>query len=54
MKTLSSDVKILLKRLIIVIQNAFVYGMWLSRAFDRFQEEMRLNRVSGSFDNWVN
>ena len=31
-----------------------MYGMWLSRAFDRFQEEMRLNRVSGSFDNWVN
>ena len=22
-----------------VIQNAFVYGMWLSRAFDKFQEE---------------
>ena len=37
-----------------VIQNAFMYGMCLSRAFDRFQEEKRLNRVSSSFDDWVN
>ena len=37
-----------------VIQNAFVYGMWLCRAFDRFQKEKRVNRVSGSFDDWVN
>ena len=37
-----------------VIQNALVYGIWLSRAFDKFQEEKRLNRVYGSFDDWVN
>ena len=37
-----------------VIQNAFVYGMWFRRAFDKFQEEKRLNHVSGSFDDWVN
>ena len=37
-----------------VIQNAFVYGMWLSRTFDKFKEEKRLNRVSGGFDDWVN
>ena len=36
-----------------VIQNAFVYGMWPSRAFDRFQEEKRMNRVSGNFDDWI-
>lgn len=37
-----------------VIQNAFVYGMWLSQAFDIFQGEKKMNRVSGSFDDWVN
>ena len=36
-----------------VIQNAFVYGMCLSRAFEKFQEEMSMNRVSGSLDDWV-
>lgn len=35
------------------IQNAFVYGMWLSRAFDRFQEEKNVKRVSGNFDNRI-
>ena len=36
-----------------VIQNAFLYGMWLSRAFDKFQEEKGVKRVSGNIDNWV-
>ena len=36
-----------------VIQNAFVYGMCLSRAFEKFQEEMSMKRVSGSLDDWV-
>ena len=36
-----------------VIQNAFAYGMWLSRAFETFQEEKSMKRVSGSFDDWV-
>ena len=36
-----------------VIQNAFVYGMWLSRAFEKFQEEKSMKRVSGNFDDWV-
>ena len=37
-----------------VIQNAFIYGAWLSRAFEKFQEDKRMKRVSGSFDDWVN
>lgn len=37
-----------------VIQNAFTYGMWLSKAFDKFQEEKSMGRVVGSFDDWVN
>ena len=36
-----------------VIQNAFLYGMWLSRAFEKFHEEKRMKRVSGSFDDWI-
>ena len=36
-----------------VIQNAFMYGAWLSRAFEKFQEEKSMKRVSGSFDDWV-
>ena len=30
-----------------------MYGMWLSRAFEKFQEEKSMKRVSGSFDDWV-
>ena len=37
-----------------VIQNAFMYGVWLSRAFEKFQEEKHIKLVSGSFDDWVN
>lgn len=37
-----------------VVQNAFAYGAWLSKAFDKFQEEKRMGRVSGNFDSWVN
>ena len=37
-----------------VIQNAFIYGAWLSRAFEKFQEDKLMKRVSGSFDDWVN
>ena len=37
-----------------VIQNAFIYGAWLSRAFKKFQEDKLMKRVSGSFDDWVN
>ena len=36
-----------------VIQNAFVYEMCLSRAFEKFKEEMSMKRVSGSLDDWV-
>ena len=36
-----------------VIENAFMYGMWLSRAFKKFQEEKSMKRVSGSFEDWV-
>ena len=31
-----------------VVQNAFVYGAWLSQAFDKFQEEKRVKLVSGN------
>lgn len=37
-----------------VVQNAFVYGMWLNQAFEKFQEEKCMKRVSGNFDDWVN
>lgn len=37
-----------------VVKNAFLYGKWLSQAFDKFQEEKVKRRVSGSFDDWVN
>ena len=37
-----------------VIQNALIYGAWLSRAFEKFQEDKRMKRVSSSFDDWVN
>ena len=36
-----------------VIQNAFMYGAWLSRAFEKFQEEKSMRRISGNFDEWV-
>ena len=36
-----------------VIQNAFMYGAWLTRAFEKFQEEKIMKRVSGNFDEWV-
>ena len=36
-----------------VVQNAFVYGAWLSQAFDKFQEEKPAKLVSGNFDDWV-
>ena len=35
-----------------VIQNAFMYGMWLSQAFKKFQEKS-LKRIFGNFDIWV-
>ena len=36
-----------------VIQNAFMYGAWLCKAFEKFQEEKNMKRVSGNFDDWV-
>ena len=36
-----------------VVQNAFVYGVWLSQTFDKFQEDKRVKLVSGNFDDWV-
>lgn len=37
-----------------VIQNAFVYGAWLSKAFDKFQNDKRCGLISGNFDDWIN
>ena len=37
-----------------VVKNAFLYGKWLSQAFNKFQEEKAKQRVSGNFDDWVN
>lgn len=37
-----------------VIQNAFVYGAWLSKAFDKFQNDKRCGLISGNFDGWIN
>ena len=36
-----------------VIRNAYVYGMWLSHAFKKFQDEKRMKRVSGNFNEWI-
>ena len=36
-----------------VIQNVFVYGMWLNKAFEKFQDEKSMKHVSGNFDDWV-
>ena len=30
-----------------------MYGAWLGQAFEKFQEEKSMKRVSGSFDDWV-
>lgn len=35
------------------IQNAFMYGAWLCKAFVKFQEEKNMKRVYGNFDDWV-
>ena len=37
-----------------VVKNAFLYGKWLSQAFNKFQEEKKGRWVCGSFDDWVN
>ena len=37
-----------------VVKNAFLYGKWLSQAFNKFQEEKAKQLVSGNFDDWVN
>jgi len=36
-----------------VIQNAFMYGAWLCKAFEKFQEEKNMKPVYGNFDDWV-
>lgn len=37
-----------------VVQYAFAYVAWLSKAFHKFKEEKRMRWVFGSFDDWVN
>ena len=37
-----------------VIQNAFAYGAWLSKAFDKFQNDKKRSLISGNFDDWIN
>ena len=37
-----------------VVQNAFIDGAWLSKAFDKFQEDKRRGLIPGNFDDWVN
>ena len=37
-----------------VIQNAFAYGAWLSKAFDKFQNDKKRGLISGNFDDWIN
>lgn len=36
-----------------VIQNAFAYGAWLSKAFNKFQNDKKHGLISGNFDNWI-
>ena len=36
-----------------VIQNAFVYGAWLSMAFNKFQNDKKHGLISGNFDDWI-
>ena len=36
-----------------VIQNAFAYGAWLSKAFNKFQNDKKHGLISGNFDDWI-
>ena len=36
-----------------VIQNAFMYGAWLSEAYDKFQNDKKRGLISGNFDDWI-
>lgn len=36
-----------------VIQNALMYGAWLCKACEKFQQEKNMKRVSRNFDDWV-
>ena len=36
-----------------VIQNAFAYGAWLSKAFNKFQNDKTHGLISGNFDDWI-
>lgn len=37
-----------------VIQNDFVYGAQLNKAFDKFQIDKKSGLISGNFDDWIN
>ena len=36
-----------------VIQNAFAYGAWLSKAFNKFQNDKKYGLISVNFDDWI-